>query len=130
MQAADYSVITDTSVVECDANEETNQIISIRGPDMYKASIYKSIIQKQEYAHGFGVAKSGLKFALENGLVDEFVGLITRFIENHTGIDTNERITVDVTQIKNPKKLKHKGQTDTENEYIEEISSRKRVNNE
>ncbi|CAG8795031.1 27746_t:CDS:2, partial [Racocetra persica] len=129
MQASDYSVILGISAVEFDTYEEINQVISI--------------------------PKSGLKFALENRLVDEFVGLITRFIENYTGVDTNERMTVDVTQIENPKKLKHKGhpklpkpaqqndqdlktrsksrqiaKTDTEDEYGEESSSQNRANND
>ncbi|CAG8542881.1 5408_t:CDS:2, partial [Racocetra persica] len=41
--------------------------------------------------------------------IDEFVGLITRFIENHTGVNANQRMLVDITQIDNPKKLTHKG---------------------
>ncbi|CAG8781397.1 5550_t:CDS:2, partial [Gigaspora rosea] len=49
------------------------------------------ITQKQEYAHGFGVDKSRLKF-----------------IENYTGINANEQMIFDVTHIENPKKLKHK----------------------
>ncbi|CAG8508493.1 3884_t:CDS:2 [Racocetra persica] len=143
------------SAVEFDTYEEINQVISIRGPDTYRASIYNNIKQNQEYAYGFGVAKSRLKFALENGLVDEFVGLIIRFIENHTGVDTNKRMTVDITQIENPKKLKHKGrpklpkpaqqnnqdlktrsksrqiaETDTEDEYSEESSSQNQANND
>ncbi|CAG8821162.1 2732_t:CDS:1, partial [Dentiscutata erythropus] len=51
----------------------------------------------------------GLKFALENGLINEFVELIVKFIENHSGVITNKHVTVNITQIKNPKKLKHKG---------------------
>ncbi|CAG8759681.1 17511_t:CDS:1, partial [Cetraspora pellucida] len=77
--------------------------------DIYQPNIYTSITQKQEYVRGFDIAKSGLKFALESGLVDEFVGLIIGFIENHTGVNTNQRILVDITQIENLKKLKHKG---------------------
>ncbi|CAG8473319.1 8956_t:CDS:2 [Racocetra fulgida] len=149
MQASNFSIILGTIAMEFDTNEEINQVIYIHGPDANRASIYASIKQKQEYAHGFGVAKSRLKFALENGLVNKFVGLIARFIENHSGVAINERITVDITQIENPKKLKHKGCpklvnstqqklnsrrdklrpiTESEDEYIEEGSSRKRVN--
>ncbi|CAG8540844.1 24060_t:CDS:2 [Dentiscutata erythropus] len=147
MQASNYSVIPDTSYMEYDTNEEINQVISIHEPDIYRASIHNNITQKQDYAYGFGIAKSELKFALENVLVNEFVGLITRFIENHTGVDTNKRMTVDITQIENPKKLKYKGhpklpkpvqqsniqnlntgckriaEIDTEDEYVEESSS-------
>ncbi|RIB18752.1 hypothetical protein C2G38_2036645 [Gigaspora rosea] len=99
----------DTSAMEFDLNEEINQVISICEPDTYRASIHNNIILKQEYAYGFGVAKSMLKFVLESGLVNEFVELITGFIENYTGIDTNKKMIVKVTQIENPKKLKHKG---------------------
>ncbi|RIB25832.1 hypothetical protein C2G38_403024 [Gigaspora rosea] len=53
------------TTIEQDTIEETNQVISIRGPDVVQPSIYKDITQKQEYAHGFGIAKSGLKFAVE-----------------------------------------------------------------
>ncbi|CAG8788046.1 1584_t:CDS:2, partial [Dentiscutata erythropus] len=53
-------------------------------PDIYQASIYTSITQKQKYAYGFGMAKDKLKFALDN------------------------RITINITRIKNLKKLKHK----------------------
>ncbi|CAG8741864.1 3785_t:CDS:2, partial [Cetraspora pellucida] len=135
-----YSVIEGTDNVEFDENEEMNQLISICGPDTYQASIHTSITQKQEYAYGFGVAKSGLKFALENKLVDEFVKLIERFIGNYTGVDVNNQMTIDVTCIENPKRLKHKGrskmqkssenqdksrrmvETDTEDEEFEESS--------
>ncbi|CAG8792699.1 18267_t:CDS:2, partial [Gigaspora margarita] len=152
IQAFDYSVILDTSTIEFNTNEERNQVISIREPDTYRASIHNNITQKQEYVHGFGIAKNGLKFALESGLVNKFVELITGFIKNHTGIDTNKRITVKVTQIENPKKLKNKEhlklpkpaqqsdqdlntkckqitETDTKDEYAES-SLRKRANNE
>ncbi|CAG8679524.1 2353_t:CDS:1 [Cetraspora pellucida] len=154
MQASDYSVIPNTSAVEFNIYKEINQVISICKPNTYKASIHNNIKQNQEYAHSFGVIKSELKFALKNRLVNEFVGLITRFIENHTGIDTNERMTVDVTQIENPKKLKHKEhpklpkpaqqndqdlktrsksrqitETDTEDEYSEESLSQNQANN-
>ncbi|CAG8640818.1 22693_t:CDS:2, partial [Gigaspora margarita] len=116
IQASDYSVITVTTVLEFDTYEkinqdmygEVNQVISIRGFDMFQARIHTSIVQKQEYAHGFGFAKSGLKFVLENGLVNEFIELIVRFIEGHTGVDTTEQMIVDINKIKNPKKLKHK----------------------
>ncbi|CAG8632366.1 18965_t:CDS:1, partial [Racocetra fulgida] len=72
MQASNFSIILGTTAMEFDTNKEINQVVSIHGPDAYRASIYISIIQKQEYAHSFGIAKSGLKFALENGLVNEF----------------------------------------------------------
>ncbi|RIB20483.1 hypothetical protein C2G38_2179177 [Gigaspora rosea] len=98
IQVSNYSVISGISAVEFDSNKEINQVISIHGPDTYRVSIHNNIMLKQEYAHGFGVAKSKLKFALES-----------RFIENHTGVDTNTRMSVKVTQIENPKKLKHKG---------------------
>ncbi|CAG8470644.1 6822_t:CDS:1, partial [Dentiscutata erythropus] len=91
-----------------DVNKQMNQLISIRGSDTYQASIHTSITQKQEYIYSFGVAKSKLKFALANGLVDEFVELIEEFIENNTGVDINKRMTINVTRIKNLKKLKHK----------------------
>ncbi|CAG8624634.1 17401_t:CDS:2, partial [Dentiscutata erythropus] len=58
---------------------EMNQVISICRPDIYQSKICKNITQKQKY----GIAKSGLKFAIDND--------------------------VDITQIENPKKLKHKG---------------------
>ncbi|CAG8780890.1 41382_t:CDS:2, partial [Gigaspora margarita] len=96
------------TIADHETSIEINQVIFIRGPDIYQPRICKNITQKQEYTHGFGIAKSGLKFAIDNGLVDEFVGLITRFIENHTGINTSQRMEVDITQIENSKKLKHK----------------------
>ncbi|CAG8674184.1 7100_t:CDS:2, partial [Racocetra persica] len=71
---------------------ETNQVMSIREADIFQSSIHANITQKQEYVHSFGVAKSRLKFAIENSLVDEFIELITRFIENHTGINANQWI--------------------------------------
>ncbi|CAG8726356.1 25306_t:CDS:2 [Gigaspora margarita] len=116
MQASDYSVITSTAASEFntyeemnqDTYEEVNHVISIHGSNTYRARIHTSIVQKQEYVHGFGIAKNGLKFALENSLVNEFIGLIVRFI-GHTGVDTTERMMVDVNKIENPKKLKHKG---------------------
>ncbi|CAG8797722.1 15042_t:CDS:2 [Gigaspora margarita] len=54
-------------------------------------------------------AKNGLKFAFDNGLVNKFAELIEKFIENHTNIDVNNQMTIEVTRIENPKKLKHKG---------------------
>ncbi|CAG8799882.1 13739_t:CDS:2, partial [Dentiscutata erythropus] len=60
------------NIMEFDTNEEMNQVIAIRGPNTYQASIHACVTQKQEYTHGFGIAKSGLKFALENGLINEF----------------------------------------------------------
>ncbi|CAG8645073.1 6462_t:CDS:2, partial [Racocetra fulgida] len=118
-----------TTAAEFDTSEEMNQVTSIRGHNAYQASIHTSITEKQEYAHGFGIAKSGLKFALENGLVNEFVGLIVKFIENHSGVATSEHIT----------KLKHKrrsrlldsaqqNEIEAENEYTEELLPKKRVN--
>ncbi|CAG8852730.1 6478_t:CDS:2, partial [Gigaspora margarita] len=104
----DYSVISDTSTVEFNINKEINQVISICGPDMYRASIHYNITQKQEYAHSFGIAKSGLKFALESGLVNEFVELITGFIENHTVQQSDQDSNTRCKQIT---------ETDTENEY-------------
>ncbi|CAG8645283.1 40999_t:CDS:2 [Gigaspora margarita] len=86
----DSLLIMDTTM-EQDTIAETNQVISIREPDVVQSSIYKDIMQKQEYAYGFGIAKSGLKFAIKNGLVDEFVGLVTRFIEYHTGSNFMQR---------------------------------------
>ncbi|CAG8826717.1 2368_t:CDS:2, partial [Gigaspora margarita] len=52
---------------------------------------FEDITQKQEYAHSFGIAKSGLKVAIENGLVNEFVGLVTRFIKHHTCSNSMQR---------------------------------------
>ncbi|CAG8611293.1 13367_t:CDS:2 [Dentiscutata erythropus] len=89
---SDYFMIEGTAVEELDSNEQINQLISIRGPDAYQASIHTSITRKQEYAY-----------------VDEFAGLIEKFIENHTDVDVNNRMMIEVTRIKNPKKLKHKG---------------------
>ncbi|CAG8540505.1 14187_t:CDS:1 [Racocetra persica] len=109
MQASNYTIIESTDSTEFNTNEEMNQLISIHDPDIYRASVHISIIQKQEYVYGFSVAKSRLKFVLENGLVDEFVGLVEEFIKDHTGIDINKQMTIDVIRIKNPKKLKHKG---------------------
>ncbi|CAG8759174.1 20711_t:CDS:2, partial [Dentiscutata erythropus] len=98
--------------------------------DVYQPSIHTSIVEKQEYACGFNIVKSGLKFAIENSLVDKFVGLISGFIENHTEnqriqVNTsqienqrmqvnisqieNQRMQVDISQIENLKKAKHKG---------------------
>ncbi|CAG8651686.1 14865_t:CDS:2 [Gigaspora margarita] len=72
---AQNTQISQSTIADHETSIEMNQVISIRGPD-------------QEYTHGFGIAKSRLKFAIDNGLVDEFVGLITRFIKNHTGVNT------------------------------------------
>ncbi|CAG8852260.1 15402_t:CDS:1, partial [Racocetra persica] len=36
---------------------DMNQMISIRGPDVYQSSIYTSIVKKQEYARSFSIAK-------------------------------------------------------------------------
>ncbi|CAG8565017.1 3468_t:CDS:2, partial [Cetraspora pellucida] len=115
-----------TDNVEFDENKEMNQLISICGPNTYQASVHTSITQKQEYAYGFGVAKSGLKFALENKLVDEFVKLIERFIGNHTGVDVNNRMTIDVTRIENPKRLKHKGcsKMQKSSENVQDLTAR------
>ncbi|CAG8829736.1 18446_t:CDS:1, partial [Gigaspora rosea] len=44
-----------------------------------------------------------------NGLVNEFVGLIVKFIENYSEVNTNERMTIDINQFENLKKSKHKG---------------------
>ncbi|CAG8812512.1 24035_t:CDS:2, partial [Racocetra persica] len=55
-------------------------------PDILESSICTNIAQRQQYIYGFGITKSELKFAVENGLVDEFIELITRFIENHTDL--------------------------------------------
>ncbi|CAG8838199.1 8998_t:CDS:2, partial [Gigaspora margarita] len=57
--------------------------------------------KKQEYAYSFGVAKSILKFALENELVNEFVRLIVKFIDNHSGIATNKLRREDKMEAKN-----------------------------
>ncbi|CAG8776163.1 7543_t:CDS:1, partial [Racocetra fulgida] len=86
-----YSTPIMGQTVEQDTITEINQVTSIHRPDIIQPSIRTAITQKQEYVHGFGIAKSGLKFAVENELVDEFIGLITRFIENHTGVDTNKQ---------------------------------------
>ncbi|CAG8842871.1 43909_t:CDS:2, partial [Gigaspora margarita] len=112
-------------------------------------------VEMNQYAHGFGVAKSRLKFALENGLVNEFVGLISRFIENLTGIEnlkklkhkrhskipksTSQGTLQDVKQDLNtrqnlnlrPKKLKQTAETDSEDKNFEEnlsSTSKKQVN--
>ncbi|CAG8717357.1 3820_t:CDS:2, partial [Dentiscutata erythropus] len=69
----------------------------------------KNIINMQEYAYRFDIAKSGLKFTLENRLINKFEGLIVKFIENYSGVATNKHVIVDITLIENPKKLKHKG---------------------
>ncbi|CAG8819144.1 5089_t:CDS:1, partial [Racocetra fulgida] len=63
---------------------------SIHKHDANQASIHASITEKHEYAHSFKIAKSGLKFTLENRLVNEFIGLIVKFIENHSGVATSE----------------------------------------
>ncbi|CAG8553362.1 21565_t:CDS:2 [Cetraspora pellucida] len=86
MQASDYSMIEGIVIEKIDSNKQINQLISIHGPNIYQASIHTSIIQKQEYAYDF-----------------------EKFIENHTDIDANNRMTIEVTQIENSKKLKHKG---------------------
>ncbi|CAG8685412.1 13397_t:CDS:2, partial [Racocetra persica] len=39
--------------VEHDSVIDMNQVISIRGPDIYQPSIHASIIEKQEYACSF-----------------------------------------------------------------------------
>ncbi|CAG8822096.1 45627_t:CDS:2, partial [Gigaspora margarita] len=80
--------------VEFGTSEEMNQVISIHGHNAYQASIHANITEKQEYAHGF---------------VNEFVGLIVKFIDSHNGVATSKCMTIDISQIKNPKKLKHKG---------------------
>ncbi|CAG8577812.1 hypothetical protein C2G38_2252528 [Gigaspora rosea] len=120
MQVYDSSPIRGT-IADHETSIEMNQVISIRGPDVYQPRICKNITQKQEYTHGFGIAKSGLKFAIDNGLVDEFVGLITKFIENHTGVNTSQQVEVDITQIENPKKLKHKGRPKGSNSVQQDI---------
>ncbi|CAG8782222.1 8837_t:CDS:2, partial [Dentiscutata erythropus] len=68
--------------------------------------------ETQEYAYGFGIAKSGLKFAIDNGLVDEFVRLISRFIENRTGVRSNfaqqdSLQNLNIEQEKNSRPKKH-----------------------
>ncbi|CAG8820843.1 35076_t:CDS:2, partial [Gigaspora margarita] len=108
MQVSDYSIIEGMAIEEINSNEQINQLISICGPNTYQASIHTSITQKQEYAYSFGVAKSELKFALDNRLVDEFAELIEKFIENHTDANVNNQIMIEVTRIENPKKLKYK----------------------
>ncbi|CAG8771481.1 8897_t:CDS:2, partial [Dentiscutata erythropus] len=110
-----------SDATELDMNEEINQVVSIRGSNTYQATIHASITEKQEYAHGFGIAKSGLKFAMENGLVNEFVGLIVKFIENNSEVNTNKRMTVDINQIENPKKSKHKGHPKLQNSTQQDI---------
>ncbi|CAG8756546.1 8382_t:CDS:1, partial [Dentiscutata erythropus] len=72
---------------------------------MYQTTIHANIAEKQKYAHGFSIAKSGLKFAIKNELVNEFVELTVKFIKNNFEVNTNEQITVDSNQIKNSKKL-------------------------
>ncbi|CAG8842130.1 39240_t:CDS:1, partial [Gigaspora margarita] len=109
MQVSDYSMIKGTAIEEIDSNKQMNQLISIRGPNAYQASIHTSITQKQEYAYSFGIAKSGLKFVFDNELVDEFAELIKKFIENYTDVDINNQMIIEITSIENPKKLKHKG---------------------
>lgn len=89
MQVSDSLPIMGT-IGEPNTIMEMNQVTSIRGPNILEPSVCTNITQKQQYVHGFGVTKSGLKFAVENSLVDEFVGLITRFIENHTGVNANQ----------------------------------------
>ncbi|CAG8750076.1 25657_t:CDS:2, partial [Racocetra persica] len=68
-----------SNAVECDKNEEMNQVIFIRGSNAYQTSIHTNITKKQEYIHSFGIAKCRLKF-----------------------------MTVDVNQIENLKKSKYK----------------------
>ncbi|CAG8754442.1 20494_t:CDS:2, partial [Gigaspora margarita] len=70
IQASDYSLIEGMAIEKLDSNEQINQLILICGSDTYQASIYTSITQKQEYAYGFSIAKSGLKFAFNNELQD------------------------------------------------------------
>ncbi|CAG8714013.1 2500_t:CDS:2 [Dentiscutata erythropus] len=62
------------TTVEHDIVTEMNQVISIRRPDVYQPSIYT---------------------------IDEFVGLISGFIKNHTGININQQMQVDISQIEN-----------------------------
>ncbi|CAG8697807.1 1239_t:CDS:2 [Dentiscutata erythropus] len=104
MQASDYSMIEGTAIEELDSNEQINQLISIRGPDAYQAT------------------KSGLKFALDNGLVDEFAGLIEKFTENHTDVDVNNRMIIEEDK---SDKLRQIVETDTE-----EVEERPKKRNE
>ncbi|CAG8533930.1 5561_t:CDS:2, partial [Cetraspora pellucida] len=80
---SNYSIIAGIAAIEFETNKEMNQVISI--------------------------SKSRLKFALKNRLINEFIRLITRFIKDHSGVATNKCMTVDIFQIENSKKLKHKG---------------------
>ncbi|CAG8461986.1 13927_t:CDS:2 [Cetraspora pellucida] len=82
MQASKYSIIRDTATAEFNINEK--------------------------YAYSFGIAKSELKFALKNELVNEFVEIIVKFIEDYTKINTNKQMMINISQIENSKKLKHK----------------------
>ncbi|RIB11402.1 hypothetical protein C2G38_2203515 [Gigaspora rosea] len=132
MQVSGYSVITSSDAIEFDMNKEMNQVVSIRGSNMYQASIYASVTEKQKYAHGFGIAKSGLKFAMENRLVNKFVGLIVKFIENYSEVNTNEQMTVNINQIENLKKAKHKRcprlQNSEQQSIFEDINAKQDLN--
>ncbi|CAG8709219.1 15212_t:CDS:1, partial [Cetraspora pellucida] len=109
MQAPNYYIIASIATMKFETNKEMNQVISIYRSDAYQANIHASVIQKQEYAYSFSIAKSRLKFVLENRLINKFIELITRFIEDYSSVVTNEHMTVDIFQIENSKKLKHKG---------------------
>ncbi|CAG8621247.1 3411_t:CDS:2 [Dentiscutata erythropus] len=97
---------------------------------MYEARIYTSIVQKQEYIHGFGIAKSELKFVLENSLVNEFVELIVRFIESYTGVDTTKQIIYLYNKVLDTRQNKSRQITEasSEDKDIKNGPSRKQVN--
>ncbi|CAG8847724.1 39926_t:CDS:2, partial [Gigaspora margarita] len=68
---------TEFNTAEFDTSKKMNQVISIHEYNIYQASIYTNITEKQKYAHSLGVAK-----------INEFVGLIIKFIDSHSGIAT------------------------------------------
>ncbi|CAG8477825.1 9185_t:CDS:2 [Scutellospora calospora] len=101
MQALNYSVIPSTSAEkfdisakEFDTYEEINQVISIRRPDMYRASIHKNIKQNQEYAHSFDLetrskSRQITKTNTENKYVKENLS------QNQANNDTNNKNCID-----------------------------------
>ncbi|CAG8849096.1 17867_t:CDS:2, partial [Gigaspora margarita] len=119
MQASNYSIITGTAAAEFDTVEFGTK--------------------KQEYAYSFGVAKSGLKFTLENGLVNEFVGLIVKFIDSHSGVATSEQcprlldsaqqntlqdLNANCNLNSSQDKLRREDEIETENEYSKTLTSK------
>ncbi|RIB27680.1 hypothetical protein C2G38_2159979 [Gigaspora rosea] len=72
------------------------------------------------------------KVCMKNGLVNEFAGLIVKFIENHYEVNANKWITIDINQIENLKKSKHKGyprlQNSAQQGIFENINTKQDLN--